>query len=156
MRELLGAAAGDKASQRADAPDTGAIPFEGARQSAGITDTSATPLPGMNASLTVIVGQAQGVLTVPAQAIQTEGFQSVVEVLKDDGATEKVTVQTGVTDGTNTEITEGLEEGQTVIVPGRAATSVQAAADTGFPQGGFRPEGFTPPEGFAPPGGGTR
>ncbi len=138
---LPAGAAGDKASQRAGTPDTGAIPFEGARKPAGIADTDAKPLPGMNASVTITVDQAKDVLIVPAQAIQTEGFQSVVEVLNDDGSTESVVVQTGITDGTNTEITEGLEEGQTVIVPGRAATSVQPAADTGFPKGEFAPGG---------------
>jgi multidrug efflux pump subunit AcrA (membrane-fusion protein) len=131
--------AGDKASQRAGTPDKGAIPFEGARQPAGIAGTDAKPLPGMNASVTITVDQAKDVLIVPTQAIQAEGFESIVEVLKDDGSTEKVAVQTGISDGMNTEITEGLEEGQTIIVPARAATSVQPAADTGFPQRGFEP-----------------
>jgi multidrug efflux pump subunit AcrA (membrane-fusion protein) len=112
----------------------------------------------MNASVTITVDQAQDVLTVPSQAIQTEGFRSVVEVQKDDGSTEKVAVQTGLTDGTNTEITQGLEEGQTVVITGRAATS--ANQTTGFPQGGFNiiigeggPEGGGPSfrsEGSAP------
>jgi len=141
MKEFMGGAAGDKASQRAGAPDTGAIPFEGARQPAGIADTDAKPLPGMNASVTITVDQAKDVLIVPAQAIQTEGFQSVVEVLNDDGSTESVVVQTGISDGMNTEITEGLEEGQTIIVPSGTPTSVQPAADTGFPKGELAPGG---------------
>ena len=70
--------------------------------------------------------------------------------MKDDGSTEKVVVQTGVSDGTNTEITEGLEEGQTVIVPSGTPISTQATTDTGFPQPGFRPEGGFPGGGGAP------
>ena len=118
-------------------------PVPGGTPPAGIgelpvgADTSAKPLPGMNASVTIIVDQAQDVLVVPAQAIQTEGFRSVVEVQKDDGSTEKVAVQTGLTDGTNTEITQGLEEGQTIVITGRTA-SAQATQTTGFEQGGFR------------------
>ena len=109
--------------------DTGELPVG--------ADTSAKPLPGMNASVTIIVDRAQDVLLVPAQAIQTEGFRSVVEVQKDDGSTENVAVQTGLTDGTNTEITQGLEEGQTIVVSTRAATSAQATQTAAFEQGGF-------------------
>jgi multidrug efflux pump subunit AcrA (membrane-fusion protein) len=122
--------------------DTGELPVG--------ADTSAKPLPGMNASVTITVAQAQDVLTVPAQAIQTEGFRSVVEVQKDDGSTEKVAVQTGLTDGTNTEITQGLEEGQTIVITSRTATSAQATQTAGFQQGGF---GFR--EGGSEPGGGS-
>jgi len=95
------------------------------------------------------VDQAQDVLLVPAQAIQTEGFQSVVEVLKDDGSTEKVVVQTGLTDGMNTEITDGLEEGQTIIISGRAATSTQTTTGSEFQQRGFF-QGGGPSEGGGP------
>jgi HlyD family secretion protein len=119
-------------------------PVPGATPPAGIGElpvgaaTSAKPLPGMNASVTITVAQAQDVLIVPSQAIQTEGFRSVVEVQKDDGSTENVAVQTGLTDGTNTEITQGLEEGQTIVITSRAATaSTQATQTTGFQQGGF-------------------
>jgi len=128
----------------AGTPVPGGTPFPGGTPPAGIgelpvgADTSVKPLPGMNASVTIIVDQAQDVLTVPAQAIQTEGRNSVVEVQKDDGSTEKVAVQTGLTDGTNTEITQGLEEGQTIVITGRTATSAQATQTAGFEQGGFR------------------
>jgi multidrug efflux pump subunit AcrA (membrane-fusion protein) len=105
----------------------------------------------MNALVTIILDSAQNVLTVPESAVQTEGRDSVVEVQKDDGSTEKAVVQTGLSDGTNIEITEGLEEGQTVIIPARAASSTtQTTQNTGFPQGGFIISG----EGGPPSGGG--
>ena len=140
------------ASPQADIPDIEDIPAEALERFAARmeTEADAKPLPGMNASVTITVDQAQDVLIVPAQAIQSEGFRSVVEVQNDDGSTEKVVVQTGLTDGMNTEITEGLEEGQTIIIPGRAATSEQTTTGSEFQQGGFRQGGFTPPEGFAP------
>jgi multidrug efflux pump subunit AcrA (membrane-fusion protein) len=133
---------GASASPQAGIPDAEGMPEEALEQFAARMETDATPLPGMNASVTITVEQVQDVLIVSAQAIQTEGFRSVVEVLNDDGSTEKVAVQTGLSDGTNTEITEGLEEGQTVIVPVRAATSVETTTTTGFPQGGFPQGGF--------------
>jgi HlyD family secretion protein len=101
----------------------------------------------------VIAGldQAQNVLIVPESAVQTEGRDSVVEVQKDDGSTEKVVVQTGLSDGTNIEITDGLEEGQTVIIPTRAASSTTQTTQAGLPQGGFIISG----EGGPPVGGGA-
>lgn len=153
--------AGGAATPQAGAPDTGDIPAEALERFAGIADTDADakPLPGMNASVTITVGQAQDVLIVPAQAIQTEGFRSVVEVQNDDGSTERVVVQTGLSDGMNTEITEGLEEGQTIIIPGRAATAVEATTGGEFQQRGFQFEGELPEGGgptfefFSGPGG---
>jgi hypothetical protein len=62
-----------------------------------------------------------------------------------------VVVQTGLSNGTNTEITSGLTEGQTVILPTRTGTTVsaQATTTTGTQGGGFRFE----IGGGGPPGG---
>lgn len=150
MQQARGAAAPDaSASGSAATPTPGATPSASASGLPSAADTSAKPLPGMNASVTIIVDQAQDVLTVPEGAIQTEGRNSVVEVQNDDGSTEKAIVQTGLSDGSNIEITEGLEEGQTIIIPGRAAASTQATQTAGFQQRGFGIIG----EG-GPPGGG--
>jgi HlyD family secretion protein len=106
----------------------------------------------MSASVTIILDSVQNVLVVPESAVQTEGRDSVVEVQKDDGTTEKVVVQTGLSDGSNIEITDGLEEGQTVIIPTRAATSTTQTTQTGFPQGGFIISGEGGPPGGGPGG----
>jgi HlyD family secretion protein len=148
-RVQSGEAPAATASPQAGIPDTENIPAEALERFAARMGTEEKPLPGMNASVTIIVDQAQDVLLVPAQAIQSEGFQSVVEVLNDDGSTEKVVVQTGLTDGMNTEITEGLEEGQTIIIPGRTATSEETTTGSEFQQGGFF-QGGVPPEGGGP------
>jgi HlyD family secretion protein len=133
-------------------PTPTATPSAADSGSSDTADATATPLPGMNASVTIILDSAQNVLTVPESAVQTEGPNSVVEVQKDDGTTEKVVVQTGLSDGSNIEITEGLEEGQTVIIPARAASSTSATQTTGFPQGGFIISGEgAPPSGGAGP-----
>jgi HlyD family secretion protein len=127
----------------------GATPSAGGRERLAAVATDAKPLPGMNASLTIIVDQAQDVLTIPAHAIQSEGGNSVVEVQKEDGTTERVVVETGLTDGKNTEIVNGLEEGQTVVIPSTAG-SAQSTQDTGTPFPGSRFPGGAPPGGGAP------
>ena len=152
MEQIRGTAApGGGASEPAATSTAGATPSAGDSGSADAADTSAAPLPGMNASVTIILDQAQNVLIVPESAVQTEGRDSVVEVQKDDGSTEKVVVQTGLSDGTNIEITDGLEEGQTVIIPTRAASSTTQTTQAGLPQGGFIISG----EGGPPVGGGA-
>ncbi len=87
----------------------------------------AQPVPGMNATVTIITAQSQNALIVPTAAIQRSGADSVVTIQNDDGSTERQTVQTGLSDGTNTEITDGLQEGQTVVIPGATTTSSQSS-----------------------------
>ncbi len=99
-------------------------------------DAEVRPLPGMNASITITIAQSVNVLTVPAQAIQNEGLQSFVEILREDGSTERVEVQAGLSDGTNTEITGELEAGAVIVFSGRAAATVQPTAAPAFPGGG--------------------
>ncbi len=152
------------ATPSAGTPAAGATPsapgrgvFGGTLEVPFAADTETKPLPGMNASITITVDQAQDVLTVPAQAVQTEGRNSIVEVQKEDGTTERLVVETGLSDGTTTEIVQGLEEGQTVIVPSGTAVAVQPTAAAGFPQfpvGGFEQRG-SPGEGGGIIGGGA-
>ena len=81
----------------------------------------------MNATVTIIIAQSQNVLIVPTAAIQRSGADAVVTIQNDDGSTARQTVQTGLSDGTHTEITDGLQEGQTVVIPGATATSSQSS-----------------------------
>jgi multidrug efflux pump subunit AcrA (membrane-fusion protein) len=107
----------------------------------------------MNAKITIITASSQNVVRIANAAVQRDTTGSFVEVKKDDGTTEKVTVQVGLADSTNTEITSGLDEGATVIIPTRTAsaatTSTTAVAGGGF--GGGVPPGGVPPGG-GPPG----
>jgi multidrug efflux pump subunit AcrA (membrane-fusion protein) len=95
----------------------------------------------MNARITIITDQRQNVLRVPNGAVQRDGQNRVLEVKQSDGTTQKVTVQVGLSDSTNTEIMSGVDEGATVVIPGVTATNASAAPTTaagGFPGGGFR------------------
>jgi len=98
------------------------------------------PVPGMNATITIITAQSQNVLRVPNAAVQREGQNRVLQVKQSDGSVQKVTVQIGLSDSTNTEITSGVADGATVILPGVVATS-SATAGTGTGTGGGGPGG---------------
>jgi len=63
------------------------------------------------------------VLLVPNAAITTEGRQSYVQVVTSTGATEQRAIQTGISDYQFTEVTEGLSEGEQVIVPQGTVTT---------------------------------
>jgi HlyD family secretion protein len=67
---------------------------------------------GMSASTDIVVKERAGVLLVPNRVIghNAEG-ESVVEVVSGDKTVERV-VTTGMTDGFDTEIVSGLEEGE--------------------------------------------
>jgi HlyD family secretion protein len=72
---------------------------------------------GLTVTVSIIVAERQNVLLVPNAAITSEGGQRYVQVLSTTGTTEKRAIKTGVTDYTNTEVTEGLNEGEKVIIP---------------------------------------
>jgi hypothetical protein len=63
-----------------------------------------------------IAGQRrQGVLVVPREAIVPGQDSSVLQVV--DGRARRVTVQTGVGDGRQVEILQGIAEGSEVVAP---------------------------------------
>ncbi|MDO8583432.1 MAG: efflux RND transporter periplasmic adaptor subunit [bacterium] len=68
----------------------------------------------MSASANIIIATKTDVLMVPSSAIQTEGDQSFVRVLKNN-APQDVQVEVGISSDTQTEIVSGLAEGDDVI-----------------------------------------
>jgi HlyD family secretion protein len=71
---------------------------------------------GMTANLTIVTAKKDGVLLVPNTALLPKGAGHVVQVLNTDGkTTREVDVQTGLTDGANTEIVGGLKAGDKVV-----------------------------------------
>jgi HlyD family secretion protein len=84
-----------------------------------LVDVDARLRPGMTASAEITTAVRENVVTCPLQALGKDNIggkmQDTVFVL--DGDRVKVTpVKTGISDGMKTEITEGLEYGQEVIV----------------------------------------
>ena len=70
---------------------------------------------GMTANLMITTAKKDGVLLVPNSALLPKGAGHAVQVLGPDGKVSEVDVQTGLTDGTNTEITSGLKAGDKVV-----------------------------------------
>ncbi len=78
---------------------------------------------GLTVTVSIIVEERSNVLLVPNAAITTEGRQSYVQVVTSTGATEQRAIQTGISDYQFTEVTEGLSEGEQVIVPQGTVTT---------------------------------
>lgn len=76
---------------------------------------------GMTGSATLITRQQQDVLYVTNRTVYQQDGTSYVKVKNNDGSVEEVAVQTGFSDGRNVEITEGLQEGQTVLIESQVA-----------------------------------
>ncbi|MBU1274671.1 MAG: efflux RND transporter periplasmic adaptor subunit [Proteobacteria bacterium] len=86
--------------------------------------------PEMTATVSIVAGVRKGVLLIPAPAIRRKAGKSLV-YLRQDGQTKLQPVQVGWTEELRAEITEGLEEGQTVVIP-------MSAPLTGAKPGGGR------------------
>ena len=69
----------------------------------------------MTAEVTFLTEEAAEVLFVPNRALTDENGKTYVLVKKEDGKTERREVITGLSDGVNTEIKEGLSEGEVVL-----------------------------------------
>src|SRR5579859_1171311 len=96
--------------------------------------------PGMTASAAVITDKKTNVLLVPNRAIRVVGGQRTVTVLF-EGQQILVTVQVGLTNDTQSEITGGqLREGDTIILNSTTATSTGGGGG-GFLFGGGRGPG---------------
>jgi HlyD family secretion protein len=115
---------------------------------------------GMSVTVSLVVSEATDVLLVPYNAVTTERSQSYVQVLKSDGTTEKRAVTTGLNDYSYYEITNGLADGEQVVITATSSSSRSTSVTTTqsqqgggmiFPgmNGGSRPSG-----GGGLPGGG--
>jgi HlyD family secretion protein len=110
--------------------------------------------PGLTANVTIYTAEKTGVLCVSNKALrftptkETVGKKVLVDCngknkvwMEEGNALKAIPVSIGMTDGTRTQITGGLKEGQTII------TEIQVVSD--FPQGAF-PAGKGESSPFAP------
>jgi len=72
--------------------------------------------PGMTANVNIVTAHRRDVLLVPALAIQIGEEGNVVQIAGVGQGAQYKPVTVGATDGTYTEIVEGLEEGEKVVV----------------------------------------
>ena len=88
---------------------------------------------GLTVTVMILVDERTDVLLVPNSAITRRGSQNYVQVVSADGTFEERAIQIGIADWQYTEVTEGLSEGEEVVVPqGTTATTTQQG-----PQGGI-------------------
>ena len=80
----------------------------------------------MTGSVSIVYLRKDNVLVVPNSAIKAQGRNRVVDVLV-DGKTETRTVTVGAADDKRTEIVEGLQEGDQVLLPATTSSTVTTA-----------------------------
>jgi HlyD family secretion protein len=89
---------------------------------------------GLSVVVTIPIQSRTDVLILPSRAITRQGQASTVQRINGT-VLETVTVQTGLTDGTNTEIISGLSEGDRVQLK---TTTTSTTSGFGGGPGGFR------------------
>jgi HlyD family secretion protein len=90
---------------------------------------------GMTASPSIVIDQRDNTLMVPNRAVRSQGRQKVVTVMF-EGQQMQVPVQTGLSNDTMTEITGGLNEGDTVVLSSTTATQPRVGGGPGGFGGG--------------------
>jgi membrane fusion protein, copper/silver efflux system len=119
------------AMARAQSPAAPGVSFEG-RVQALLPDVDATTrtlkarlelanpgfrlVPGMFVSMQFMDARSENVLLVPSEAVIQTGKRAVVIVAEDNGRFRPVEVQAGIDAGGRTEIKQGLQAGQKVVV----------------------------------------
>jgi macrolide-specific efflux system membrane fusion protein len=94
---------------------------------------------GMTANVTFFVERKDGVLVIPSDAVKIKDGKSTVLVATDDGEPQVQEVSVGITDGKRTEITEGLEQGATILIPQTGHKGARSRAFNPLAPGGTRP-----------------
>ena len=127
-----------------------------------VIDVTGTPEglhAGTTATVAITVKQLTDVLTVPTQAVRTTDGATTVQLSK-DGTVTTTPVTVGGVYGTSTVITDGLAEGDQVVVVTRSVPRTRSTTSTGsnqqpgqggFPGGGDF-GGGGPPAGGPPAG----
>lgn len=78
---------------------------------------------GMFAEVTFKTNKKENAISVPTQAILTDGETKYVYITEDGITAKKIIVETGIVGNTNTEIINGLKEGDRLIVKGQTYLS---------------------------------
>jgi HlyD family secretion protein len=75
-------------------------------------------LPGLSASLTITTSEIEDILYIPIEAVCEEDGQQCVDILLEDGSSEKRQVETGIFNYDFIEIKSGLSEGDIIVISG--------------------------------------
>jgi hypothetical protein len=72
---------------------------------------------GQTSQVVITTGSKEGVLRASSSALTTIGNQTTATVQDEDGSTHTVTVTTGLEGDSETEILDGLSEGDVLVLP---------------------------------------
>ncbi|WP_438445730.1 HlyD family efflux transporter periplasmic adaptor subunit [Gorillibacterium sp. sgz5001074] len=82
---------------------------------------------GMTATGEILLQNKQGVLMIPLEALQSRSRKYYVTIKNDDGTKEEQhEIKIGIRNKTHVEVTEGLQEGQTVVIPIQTKTQTMS------------------------------
>jgi biotin carboxyl carrier protein len=89
--------------------------------------------PGLEVTVAVPAGKAEGVLTLPTTAVEGSAQKGRVTVVSEDGERSEQDVALGLNDGEVVEVQSGLSEGDTVLqfVPGKEQDEDDESVDGG-------------------------
>ena len=90
---------------------------------------------GMNASATITIEEKENIVTIPVNALQERGEEVFVYTEQDDegNLSGEQQVTTGLSDGENVEITEGLSEGDVVYYQKTGGGNTSSDTDFSMP-----------------------
>jgi excinuclease UvrABC nuclease subunit len=108
----------------------------GQQQSAMLQQGTIQLREGLTVTVSIVLQQRTNVLMVPNKAIISRQGKTFVQVMK-DGVTEERPVSIGLSGWQNTEIIEGLSEGEQVLLPQSTNTTSTQQQPAGF-FGGMR------------------
>jgi len=93
---------------------------------------------GMSSAATIVTNVVKDALLVPNGAVKSDGDGGYyVQVLDASGAPQKVVVETGEANATQTQILSGISEGDKVVTASSSATSSMSGTGGGFMMGGI-------------------
>ncbi len=92
---------------------------------------------GMTTQNVIYVDAAENALTLPVLAVKNDNGRDYVDVLTATGEVQKRYVATGLSDGVETVVTDGVEEGENVIIAKLSAAEVTSKKDKFKRPGGF-------------------
>jgi len=93
---------------------------------------------GLTVTVSVQVDERNNVIVVPNRAIKREDGETYVQVQVND-AIDKRLIKTGISNFTHTEVTEGLDEGEEIIVAATTSSTPTSGSGTSFLPGIRRP-----------------
>lgn len=93
---------------------------------------------GMTANVTFFIESRKGVLLVPSEALKVQDGRTIVNLAGSDGKPLSREIQVGLSDGKNTEVLEGLSDGDSVLVVDVKLGGTKNSTNPFSPMGGAR------------------